>query len=104
MTQEPVYVTNSRLIVMTRGFVVNSFGKTIQASQSHFAVTVVGVGNSSVESYDAETGELVSSFPRINLQTEFNINNRLVEISLTSAANINVSTFISPIYVGKLNY
>ena len=104
MTQEPVYVTNSRLTVMARGFVVNSFGKTIQASQSHFAVTVVEVGGNSVESYDAETGELVSLFPRINLQTEFNINNRLVEISLTSAANIDASTFISPIYAGKLNY
>ena len=100
LTQEPVYVTeyNRRLTVLARGFVVNSFGKTIQATQSHFAVTVVNVSSNFIESYDMQTGELVSLFPQINLETEFNINKRLVEISLTSATNFIAATLISPVF------
>ena len=105
MTQEPVYVTSSRLTVTTRGFVVNSFGKTIWATQSHFAVTMVDIGSNFIASYDMQTGELVSFFPEINLETEFNVHKRLVEISLSSATNFTAATLISPVYASTyVNY
>ena len=103
LTPEPIYVTSTSLIFSVRALVVNSFGKTVRPSESsYFAVTLVDDPANSdnlVRSYNSERGTIFSLFPiKYDTQTEFNINNRLVEISLTSGANFITIIVVSPVF------
>ena len=107
LTPEPVYITSSRYAITVRAFIVNSFGKTVRASQSHLAVTVVNGtdrSNATIQSY-LQSGELSSVLSRnLDIQTEFGnsgTNDTFVEISLTSAANFITTISNSPVYAGK---
>ena len=109
LTPEPIYITSSsRNSVAVRAFVVNSFGKTVRASQSHLAVTIVNGtdrSNNIIEFYDQQSGGLVSVLPKnVDIQTEFGSSGSkdiFVEISLTSAANFTATLSYSPVYAGK---
>ena len=105
LTPEPIYVSSSFFTVSVRAVVVNSFGKTVRPSgSSRFAVTLVDDTTNSdnlIQSYDPESSIIFSRFPRnFDLQTEFGINKRLVEISLTSEANFTTIIVVSPVFAG----
>ena len=106
MTPEPFYITSSRFYTITvRAFIVNSFGKTVNASQSHLAVTVINGtdrSNASISSYILNLGVLNLVLPsNLDTRSEFGrstINDTSIEITLTSAANFTTTISYSPVY------
>ena len=105
LTPEPIYIFFSSFQVTVKAVVVNSFGKTVKASESsRLAVTLVDdTANSDnlIQLYNPANGILISGLPEnFDVQTEFGINNRLVDISLTSEANFTTITVVSPVFAG----
>ena len=91
-----------------RAFIVNSFGKTVRASQSHLAVTVINGtdrSNAVIRSYDPLSGVLTLVLPsNLDTRSEFGrstIKDTSIEIALTSAANFTTTISYSPVYARK---
>ena len=110
LTPEPVYISSLFHEITVRAFIVNSFGKTVRASQSQLAITFVNGTDridGRIRSYSALTGHLTSELPlprNIDLRTDLGSSDNIdifVEISLISAANFTTNISFSPVYAGK---
>ena len=109
LTPEPIYISSLFYEIVVRAFIVNSFGKTVRASQSQLAVTFANGTDridSRIRSYISLTGRLASELPlprNIDLRTELGSSDNtdiFVEISLISAANFTTNISFSPVYAG----
>jgi len=105
VTPLPVYFLQSQtLTIAIAAHVVNSFGKTVRASQSDLEVFLVQGGDGTslrIDDYDIHTGRLDVFFPVET--TDFSSPGRFVEIFLDderSSTNIT----ISPVYAGAYVY
>lgn len=109
LSLEPIYIIRNPLRVTMKAFIVNSFGKTVRASQLHLTVTVVNGTERNIlriTSYDSDTGQLIiNSFLPRNMRAEFgnfSAEDRFVEISVTSTGSFTTAISISPVFAGKL--
>ena len=105
LTPEPIYsVQFNPLIVRVRGFLVNSFGKTVRARQQNFAIALVNGTDridSEVLTYNDETETLILLLPEV-VQVE--LGTIVVQISLASGANFVTTISFIPVYGGEHTY
>ena len=102
VTPLPVYFLRfQNLTIAIAAHVVNSFGKTVRASQSNLDVFLVQNGDGiglEIANYAPDTGRLDISLP-MDISNNFSSPGRYIEIFLDSATNITISPVFAGMYI-----